>query len=78
MDPLRDEGLIYATMLEKDHGIRTRVEVYPGLPHGHWGFFPFLQASAKYRKDQINGIGWLLGMQPQVQKVTTQMNPTTV
>lgn len=78
MDPLRDEGLIYATMLEEDSGVKTRVEVYPGLPHGHWGFFPYLKGSAKFRKEQVEGFGWLLGMEPNVEKVTTQMNPTVV
>lgn len=78
MDPLRDEGLIYATMLEKDNEVPTRVEVYPGLPHGHWGFFPFLKSSAKFRKEQVEGFGWLLGMEPDVKKVTTQQNPTTL
>lgn len=77
LDPLRDEALIYADMLEESH-VRTKVDVYPGLPHGHWGFFPFLEGSRKFRKDQVNGFGWLLGKEPKVQKVTTQANATTV
>lgn len=72
------QGLIYATMLDEDNGIKTKVDVYPGLPHGHWGFFPFLKASAKFRKEQINGFGWLLGKEPAVQRVANQMNPTSV
>lgn len=78
MDPLRDEGLIYATVLEKDNGVKTLVKVYPGLPHGHWGFFPFLKSSALFRKEQIEGFGWLLGKSPETMKVTSQQNPTTL
>lgn len=77
MDPLRDEGLIYASVLE-DAGAKTSVKVYPGLPHGHWGFFPFLKSSALFRKEQIEGFGWLLGQKPEVLKETTQQNPTTL
>lgn len=36
MDPLRDEALIYATILEEESGVKTKVDVYSGLPHGHW------------------------------------------
>ncbi|KAK5069675.1 hypothetical protein LTR24_010701 [Lithohypha guttulata] len=78
MDPLRDEGLIYATMLDEDNGIKTKVDVYPGQPHGHWGFFPFLKASAQFRKEQINGFGWLLDKEPAVHRVANQVNPTSV
>lgn len=36
MDPFRDEGLLYADILSEEYGIDTRLDVYPGLPHGHW------------------------------------------
>lgn len=78
LDPLRDEALIYETMLREEYGVKTRFEVYPGLPHGHWGFFPFLKGSAKFRADQVHGFGWLLNRTPDVTSITTQMNATTV
>ena len=33
MDPLRDEGIAYAEALEKA-GVSTKLNLYPGLPHG--------------------------------------------
>lgn len=77
LDPLRDEALIYADILAES-GVKIKADVYPGLPHGHWGFFPFLESSKKFRKEQVKGFGWLLGREPSVQKVTTQANATTV
>ncbi len=69
MDPLRDEGLIYERIL-REAGVKTKLYVYPGLPHAHWGFFPFLKASDQFRKDQIEAFGWLLGKQ-EVKQVDT-------
>jgi len=60
LDPLRDEGLIYERILREEHGIPTKLDVYPGVPHGHWAFFPMLKQSDKFREDQVKGMAWLL------------------
>ncbi|KAK9491450.1 Alpha/Beta hydrolase protein [Lipomyces doorenjongii] len=69
MDPLRDEGLIYERVLNREFRVKTKLNVYPGLPHGHWVFFPFLKSSEKFRKEQVDGMGWLLGKEPDFTKV---------
>lgn len=71
MDPLRDEAIVYERVLREEDGIKTKLYMYPGLPHGHWGFFPFLKASEKFRKEQVEGMGWLLGREPDYTKVRT-------
>jgi len=71
MDPLRDEALIYERVLREENNVKTKLSVYPGLPHGHWGFFPFLKSSEKFRKEQVEGMGWLLGKEPNFTNVKT-------
>jgi acetyl esterase/lipase len=60
-DPLRDEGLIYEQMLREDCGIATKVDLYPGLPHGFWSWFTSAQFSREHFKDAVGGLKWLLG-----------------
>jgi acetyl esterase/lipase len=40
MCSFRDEGVIYERVLDREYGVKTKLDVYPGLPHGHWSYFP--------------------------------------
>jgi acetyl esterase/lipase len=60
MDPLRDEALIYEQILREENGIKTLVDLYPGLPHGFWGWWPEAGFTKKFRADCVKGMKWLL------------------
>ena len=59
-DPLRDEALVYERGLREDDGVKTKVDIYPGLPHGFWSVFPTMKASKKFVEDSVEGVKWLL------------------
>lgn len=71
LDPLRDEALIYERVLREEYGIKTKLDMYPGLPHGFWGFFPMLKSADRFKEDMVQGMGWLLGRKPDMSKVRT-------
>ncbi|KAH8100059.1 Alpha/Beta hydrolase protein [Cristinia sonorae] len=59
LDGLRDEGLLYEKVL-RETGVKTKLHVYQGLPHGFFLFFPELGASKKFDEDFRDGLVWLL------------------
>ncbi|KAI0659767.1 alpha/beta hydrolase fold-domain-containing protein [Cubamyces menziesii] len=59
MDPLRDEGLLYARLL-RDAGVQTRLNIYPGVPHTFMMVFPETEVAARVERDVRDGLRWLL------------------
>lgn len=59
LDCILDDSLIYNDIL-REHDVKTRMDLYPGLPHGFWLFMPTLKSSLEAMVDTVQGIGWLL------------------
>lgn len=59
MDPLRDEAIIFERRL-KEHGTATKIDIYPGVPHGFQSFFPTISLSKQFMEDTLKGVAWLL------------------
>lgn len=57
---MRDEALIYERLLREKEGIKTRLDVYKGQPHGFWSIFPQMKSSQAFVEDSIKGVEWLL------------------
>ena len=59
LDPLRDDSVIYERILREECGVKTRIDMYAGLPHGIWSFFPGANFSKRQLKDSLDGMAWL-------------------
>ncbi|QIW94870.1 hypothetical protein AMS68_000388 [Peltaster fructicola] len=60
LDPLRDEGLLYARVLSEEHNTPVKVDMYEGLGHAGWFNWPELEQSKKFFADTVEGVRWLL------------------
>ncbi|KAF1815605.1 Alpha/beta hydrolase fold-3 [Eremomyces bilateralis CBS 781.70] len=59
LDPLRDEAFL-AEKKMREAGVKTLVDVYPGLPHAFWSFLPKWGPSQEFVKHTADTMGWLL------------------
>lgn len=59
LDPLRDEGLLYEKVM-RENGVKTRLEIYPGVPHGVELATPGIKIARKLVDDFERAVQWLL------------------
>ncbi|KAI0077158.1 hypothetical protein K474DRAFT_1707593 [Panus rudis PR-1116 ss-1] len=59
LDPVRDEALLYEKVL-RESGVPTKLEVYPGLPHGGHYALSKTAIGKKFIEDFKAGLKWLL------------------
>jgi hypothetical protein len=57
---LRDDSIIYESVLREEHEIPTRIDIYKGMPHMFWAFFLTFPTTLQWREDLVNGVRWLL------------------
>ncbi|EME44667.1 hypothetical protein DOTSEDRAFT_72203 [Dothistroma septosporum NZE10] len=59
LDPLRDEALVFAQILEANN-TATKIEVYDGFGHMFWANWPTMNRSKEFVRDTLEGVKWLL------------------
>lgn len=59
-DLWRDVGLIYEEILREENDLKTKVDIFPGLPHGFWAMCPNAEFTKVHERTSEEGFRWLL------------------
>lgn len=60
LDIVRDDSLVFEALLRDECAVETRSNVYPGMPHIFWQYFPTLSQTKRWEIETTKGMGWLL------------------
>lgn len=60
MDHLRDGALVYEKRLREEDGVKTKLKLYPGLPHGFTLTYNQFGIAKQHERDTVEGMRWLL------------------
>ncbi|KIV81733.1 hypothetical protein PV11_03896 [Exophiala sideris] len=66
MDLWKDTSFLYCDLVKKAGG-KTKIDVYPGVPHLWYSIYPQLSINQKWAQDLINGVEWLLNQKEAAQ-----------
>jgi acetyl esterase/lipase len=69
MDPLRDEGEVYAEKMNKAGSVADLIRV-KGAPHTFMQLDEILEIGQYYNQEALRGIGKAFGVQPKSQAVS--------
>ncbi|OCH92000.1 alpha/beta-hydrolase [Obba rivulosa] len=58
-DALRDEALLFEKVL-REEGVKTKLDVYPGVGHAFWVHIPKSNMGLKLFQDFKDGLSWLM------------------
>jgi acetyl esterase/lipase len=59
LDVSRDYAFFYEEIL-RDESVKTKLDVFPGLPHGFWSFFPKAEFTEDWRAMTKTGLRLLV------------------
>ena len=51
---------MFYSHLVREAGGTVKLDIYPGLPHTFWAFYPQVSAAKKWARDLVSGVYWLL------------------
>ena len=52
---MHDEAIVFERRL-RENATKTKIDLYPGIPHNFWTAFPTINFSKKFIQDTVKGM----------------------